>query len=264
MAKKKRHIALLIGVVSILVLVVLLLPLSIFAEPIGITEKNILDAISGEKAFTLSELDKLDLNLDGRVDEADLVDLYNSNSDSPNNFPKELNGYIWAISAVFTSENLNPIPVSYSFTISIDQDSAVCTSIPGFNPTKGILKQDIANPGEVPGINRPSYSLSHTIPVGTVFDVTYSEDGSIVTLTCEPITISADDEINPIGIELQRTWTIAINVSSVFSIYPNDDNHGTITEETIGFIPDSETVTSVGGIYLAPFSPNNMTPIEEP
>ena len=40
MAKKKRHIALLIGVVSIIVLVVLLLPLSIFAEPIGITEKK--------------------------------------------------------------------------------------------------------------------------------------------------------------------------------------------------------------------------------
>jgi hypothetical protein len=218
-------------------------------------------------AVTLEELENaildhapydsnLDLNTDGHVNVADILAFLKEHvAEGPTDLP----GYVWAISASFTSINGIPIPVNYPFAIRIDQYSGTCTTIPGFDPTKGILRQDIAGPGEISGSKRPSYLLSRVVPEGTNF--TFSNTETTATLISDSVIISADDPKNPVGVELLRTWTIEIDKTQLYS---GGRSHGWITEETFGFLPGAEAITAMGPIYMVPFSPTDLLPIEAP
>lgn len=220
----------------------------------AVTESEIRDAILDK---TEPDFNTMDLNKDGLVDVADLVQFIKAHG----SFPTDLYGYVWLIAAVFSPENGNIIPIRYPFAISITKDEVVSTTIPGFNPTKGILRQNMSGPGEVPGVNRPSCRLSLIVPEGTFFSCTETGGGQIVTLRSDPTTIEANDPKNPVGVELHRFWTIEIDNESLFT---GGTYHGTITEETTGFLPDSEPIITTGRIYLAPFSRVDLAPIEQP
>lgn len=230
-----------------------------FADSKVVTEENIRKAILGGATFTEKELRELDLNWDGHVDAADLVQYYHNTLDS---FPSTLVGYVWAGAAIHDSQTGNAVAANYPFALSIREEpvgtiKATSTTIPGFNPTAGILRQDLAESGQVPGSTRPAFSVSLAIPNKHEFD--YTEDDETATLTSlVPITIPPDDARNPTGLELRRSWRIVIDKAALFG---GGTNHGTITEETNGFLP-GVPLRSTGKLYLSPYSQADMAPIE--
>lgn len=230
---------------------------SLMAVPLSQLEENIRGAILGTKNFSAQELKEMDLNENGVVDVADIVRyrwLMN------NGIPLGLEWYQWIVVASFPSEyawnddNVKHVaPVTYSFGLQFDNDVATVIEIPGFDPTKGILRQDIAQRGETAGLRRPRYAVSQVMPAGTKFSV--SEKGNRVTLETT-ITVNADDRKNPTGVTYKRLWTIELDKDLINSMALN---HGTCTERTKDFVP--ETMRSVGSIYIVPFSPKELATI---
>jgi hypothetical protein len=220
-------------------------------------------------------LSDADINGDQKIDLADIIEIFSNVSIGipPNSYPTTLNGYIWLVTASFTNtedtanqsklirkrvQSKNIIPITYSFAISINNDHVTSTAIQGFDPTKGILRQNLSTSGEIPGAKRQTSVISSIIPTGTEFNYQDNKNGTI-TLTSQEITIPGDDPKNPLGMPLQRTWTLSIDFDSVFN---GAYEHGTITEETLGFLPDDVSLVSIGDIYLVPFQPVNLTPVE--
>ena len=218
-----------------------------------------------------------DININADVNNDDIIGLEEiiyifkicANGEPLNSFPTQLEGYVWLIGASFINseytntstrngKRTNTISTSYAFALSITPEKVFCTTIPGFDPTKGILRQNISKPGEIPGAKRPTAFLSLVIPQNTRFNFIKSTNGD-VTLISEPIIIPADDPKNPARRELKRTWTIKIFNEAFLS---GHIDHGTITEETEGFIPGSKKILSEGTLYIAPFQPVNMATIK--
>lgn len=250
-----RMVTLLLGVITIG------LSGPVFGQSSIISKEKLHNAILGEQNFSTEELQQMDLNNDGVVDVADVVSALKGG----NRIPKSLERYKWHIVASFFSDiadtSINHIiPYSYSFALEFGDGIATVVKIPGFDPTKDILHQDIAQAGQIPGSTRREYSFSDIIPIDTKFSVSTSKNGQSVTLISEQIIIEADDPKNPTNHQLKRNWTIEINENSLSSgIIEN----GTIKEETTGFVPKPKEPV-IGAIYMAHFSQKNLTPIEKP
>ena len=226
-----------------------------------------LKTVSGVSIETVAQ--EADVNGDKRIGLEEVIYSFQHASDQVNFIAKTFEGYVWLVSASFTykevqtrseSQTLNIIPYAYNFAICVTKDKQVFTTdIHGFDPTKGILRQNLSKAGEIPGINRPSAKISNIIPKDTSFSFSESEDGKMITLKSDIITILADDSKNPIQKELQRTCIISINKEAVLSY---GVEHGSIIEKTEGFLNNSQEITSVGDIYLVPYRPVEMAAIE--
>ena len=163
--------------VLLLASVVTVAPLRAF--PPIVTEENLRDAILSTTAFSGIELAEMDVNFDGTVDVADLVFVLNGSGELA------LDGYTWLVLASFAPEPQNEswVAYEYCFVLAIQGDSAVVTTIDELDPTKGLLRQNLSGPGELPGVHRPDYTPSQVVPDGTMF--TKTEMGLLATLTSE-------------------------------------------------------------------------------
>lgn len=197
-------------------------------------------------AQTIAQFDK---NQDGIIDIADLVQIA-----QPNLFPEHLVGHTWLVAASFTASEGNMIPVSYPFAITIYADKAIVTQISGYNPTKNILQQTQASQDQVTGWQRPVYALSGMIPSGTSFTLSI-ENAQFFSIESDEFKLSADGYSNPTGKELSKKWIIDIDKQA---LYAGDYKHGKIIEQTTGIYED-KVVSSVGYIYMVPFSPASTT-----
>ncbi|MBF0451364.1 MAG: hypothetical protein HQK75_11730 [Candidatus Magnetomorum sp.] len=207
-------------------------------------ENTTSQAILTEKIIQ-QDLARFDKNNDGIIDTADLVQIAR-----PNLFPEHLVGHTWIVAASFTASEGNMIPVSYPFAISIQADKAIVTQISGYNPTKSVLQQTKAEQDFISGWQRPVYALSGMIPSGTVFTLSV-ESAQVFTIESQEFQISADSYSNPTGKELAKKWIIEIDKQA---LYAADYNHGKIIEQTSGIFED-KIVSSIGHIYMVPFSP---------
>ncbi|MFO0794928.1 MAG: hypothetical protein U0586_12820 [Candidatus Brocadiaceae bacterium] len=221
----------------------------VMAVPLAQLEENLKAAILGNKTFSDQELREMDVNKDGKVDVADLVRYQWSLNEG---YPVSLELYKWIVAASFTSDisgnnqDRQIVPVGYSFGLEFDQGVATVVGIPGFDPTKGILKQPVRS-------ERTLYAVSQVIGTGTTFSV--SENGNIVTLTSEDVTMAKEDPKNPTGLAYTRSWIVEIDRDLV--THGLNLRQGTITEKITGFTP--EPLKSVkGAIYMAPFSPKDL------
>ena len=226
-----------------------------------ISEQEISEALLGRSQPPADLLGRMDLNEDGRVDVADLVRWH---EDPPNALPKDLAGYTWLISAAFTPAKGHKVPVTYPFALKISSGAAkdnqvLATEIPGFDPTKGLLAQELSDPGEIPGQHRPRRALSQVVPPDTTF--TFEDSVDEVKLVSEEVVIPADAKTNPTGVELRRKWTVTVDKQALAS---GDTVHGTVKEETFGFRPGGRSLESVGTVFLTPFQREDLAEIEEP
>jgi hypothetical protein len=216
-----------------------------------VTEANLQEVIFvGSDNFSNVDLSYLDVNLDGAIDVADLVMFTKGEGDAI------LDGYKWLVLASFNSNTGNQIPYSYAFVLSIFSTDAKVSDIDQFDPTKPLLHQNISVASEIPGVHRAKYSLSHVLPIDTVFSKT--DSGFLVEMTGST-NISKDDVTNAIGVDMTRTWIIEIDRSKIYS---NSIEHGSITEEITGVSPGSIGIKSVGSITAVRFMPNEIPRLE--
>ncbi len=123
----------------------------------------------------------------------------------------------------------------------------------------------MSGPGQVPGIRRAAYDLSLVVPPGTKMKC--QQKGSAIKLSMGPQEIPPGDPRNPTanpaepgsGVTLRRTWTINIDEAAVLS---GAQVHGTITEQTTGFLPGNQPVTSTGSVFLTPHGKTELAPLE--
>ncbi len=239
-----------------LTLFLFLPPLLYAAE---VTEQDLRDAITGKRTFTQEELNAMDLNMDGQVDVADLVSISTIEDII---LPKEIPGNIWLASISFsTDQSKRILPLNYEIAIRIERESskgviAEVTTIPAFDPTKGILAQSLSQPGEEPGKRREKFSLSGSIPSGTPFS--YVEDNDSITLASENIVTKANAPGNPFRVKLERRLEIIILKKSL-SI--GGIVQGTVKETIRGVLPQNKYLTHDGEVTLALFAKTNLEPI---
>jgi len=226
-----------------------------------VTEANIRNAILDPTQFTQDQLNQMDLNGDGKVDVADLVALVQPPVPVP-----DLRGQIWATSVSFTNKstmgaNYGTIATSSNFIFAVDipatGSTATVVQVKGFDPTKPALAQNLSQPGQLPGANRASFSLSTVIPIGTQFVIEETANELVLTNSASPITISADAASNPIKAKMQRFWEFHLTKNPGAPACS-----GTVTEQTIGFLPTQPLISS-GTVLLTQYSPDDLSALTE-
>lgn len=195
------------------------------------TAQDITDAILGKKTFSDSVLNSMDINLDGKVDVSDLIQADKRPKDQP------FAGYQWIVTASYSSDTGNKIPLNYAFVLNIQPSPTptVTGTLTDFDPTKILLKQGVRFP----------YFLTKVIPAGIKFSL--NENGSTATLVSEPVSIVADNPTNPTGKALTRTWKLVIDKASLAT---GSASNGSITETISGFLPNAKNIQSNGSISM--------------
>ena len=218
------------------------------------SEQDLVDAIVGAQEFRASELIELDLNADGFVDVADIIFLLNGGGEV------ELDGYKWLVSASFASNiggYAGPAH-EYIFVLSVADGSATVTTIDEFDPTKGLLNQNISGPGQVPGELRVDYAPTQMVPPGTTFYLATSAEG--ISLVSDSVSFPASDSRNPSGRNLDRFWEISLSKAAISS---GELSHGSITEIVSGFLPGEDLINS-GSVRIVRYAPSELLPLDAP
>jgi len=200
-----------------------------------VSKEDIEAAILGSKSFPEVVLNGMDLNADSKVDVGDLIRLL-KRTDVPIFY-----GYQWLVTASFLPTQGNSIPFNYSFILNINPSPAspVVGSLSDFDPTRSVIRQGTPQ----------SYVLSRLIPEGSTFSL--SEAGDNVTLQSVPVSVAANNPINPTAKALTKTWSLVIRKSTLQTGNPVN---GTITQSVVGLLPNAQAIQMTGSLFMTPLN----------
>jgi hypothetical protein len=200
-----------------------------------VSKEGIEAAILGTQSFSEEILNEMDVNADSKVDVGDLIRFLNRNN-TPIFY-----GYQWLVTASFQPAQGNSVPLNYSFVLNINPSPAspVVGSLSDFDPTRSVLRQGTPQ----------SYVLTRLIPEGSTFSL--SEAGDNVTLQSAPVSVAANNPINPTAKALTKTWSLVIHKSSLQTGNPVN---GTITQSVVGLLPNAQAIQMTGSIFMTPLN----------